>query len=112
MDAIKAPKLNELTSKNVADSLAARKFPKTKMKMLAEQVAKLEADSSFQLKDYIINGIPPFDDIFSARFRTPRDKLDWIIKNFLDVERLGASVIINGIPAEKLLDVHVAVSGR
>ena len=112
MDATDTMTEKDATAKGVAKALAGRNFPESKMKLLAEQVGKMEATVDYKLHGYIINGIPPFDDIFTAHIRTPRDKLDWIIKNILNVDRLGASVIINGIPAEKLLDVHIAVAGR
>ena len=112
MEATLEKMLKDVSAKDLANALSTRKFPKTKVKMLADQVAKMEASGDYKLHGYIINGIPPFDDIFTAHIRTPRDKLDWIIKHFINVDRLGASIIINGIPAEKLLDVHIAVPGR
>lgn len=99
-------------TQDLASKFASARFDKARMKAFAEHVAKIEASSGIQAIDILDNGIPPFEHIATAHFKVPRTKIGDLLGDLLGAGTLNPSVIINGIPAEGLVDVHVAVRGH
>jgi len=101
-----------IATHDLASKFSSARFDKGRMKAFADHVAKIEASGDIQIIDILDNGIPPFEDLASVHFKIPRKRIGDIIDDLLAVGTLNPSVIINGIPAERLVNVHVAVRGR
>ena len=99
-------------TQDLASKFSSARFDKARIKAFAEHVAKIEASSDVQIIDILDNGIPPFEDLASVHFKVPRDKIGGLVGDLLGASTLNPSVIINGIPAERFVDVHFAVRGR
>ncbi|WP_332820043.1 hypothetical protein [Sphingopyxis sp.] len=97
---------------DLATKFSSARFDKGRMKAFADHVAKIEASGDIQIIDILDNGIPPFEDLATVHFKVPRTKIGGIIGDLLGAGTLNPSVIINGIPAERLVNVHVAVRGH
>ena len=97
---------------DLASKFSSTRFDKARMKAFATHIAQIEAQDDIRIIDILDNGIPPFEDIATVHFKAPRERLSELVGGLLDVAKLNPSVIINGIPAERLVDVHVAVRGH
>lgn len=99
-------------TQDLAAKFSSARFDKGRMKAFAEHVAKIEAGGDIQIIDILDNGIPPFEDLASVHFKVPRTKVGTILGDLLSAGTLNPSIIINGIPAERLVNVHLAVRGH
>ncbi len=97
---------------DLAAKFSSGRFDTARMKAFAAHIARIEADDGIRIIDVLDNGLPPFEHIASVHFKAPREKLGDLVGGLLDAGKLNPSVIINGIPADRLVDVHVAVRGR
>lgn len=99
-------------TQDLASKFASARFDKARMKAFADHVAKIEASGGSHVIDILDNGIPPFEDLATAHFKFPREKIGDLLGDLLAAGTLNPSIIINGIPAERLVDVRIAVRGR
>ena len=97
---------------DLASKFSSARFDKARMKAFADHVAKIEASGDIKIIDILDNGIPPFEHVATAHFKVPRTRIGDLLNDLLAAGALNPSIIINGIPAERLVDVHVAVRGH
>lgn len=92
--------------------LEPEKINSAALKAFATHISKVEAATGIKADRILTRGIPPFQDIATAHFKIPRDKIGGVLGPLLDGGRLNPNVLINGIPANPHFDVQVSVGRK
>jgi hypothetical protein len=79
------------------------------LKAFATHIAKVEADTGIKADRILIKGIPPFQDVATASFKIPRDRLGRAVEGLLNAKGIKPDILINGIPGNPHLDLKVSV---